>query len=166
MSTTTTDEIETALGACDAVGMAHTHDDRGKTTVYLADHASTTEPLEEILAEYDLRIWSVGFDSNVLTLVPASELAYPLGSDHEGRTATELEDWFRRVEDVVTTTTEVADTAPRLRHRVAFRYGAAGITAITDVLDGFALAIYAADLRHGTVSLVPAEAVTYRGEGE
>jgi len=81
-TTTDTEAIEAALDACEGVRSAHAdeHTHAGiAVDVYFHDEADSVASISDVLDAHDLRIWYVSFDTRLVTLVPASELSYPLG---------------------------------------------------------------------------------------
>ncbi len=84
MTQTHTDEIESALDACDGVRSAHGYDHNHAgfaVDVYFHDDVTSAAPISDVLSDHELRIWSVNFNTRSLTLIPAAELSYPLGGD-------------------------------------------------------------------------------------
>jgi len=76
-TTTDTEAIEAALDACEGVNTVHSlAADPLRIEVFAEDGVSMPAEIADVLAEYDLRIWTVNFEWRSLTLVRASELDY------------------------------------------------------------------------------------------
>lgn len=172
MSTTTdTEEIKAALEACDAVRTVARSDDYDQDIgtwqfqVWIEYGTETTEPLEEILAEYDLRIWNADFRSPEVTLARREGFGY--GNDIErSEHVTSIDDCVTQLSEVRRTETFIHPDRPRLRVRVEIEYGEQSPAALSRVFAQQGLAIYSVNFRRGTVTVVPAGELTYGGAGE
>jgi len=171
MTQTHTDDIERALDACDAVRTVTPSDawDDGISNwlfdVWVEYGTETTAALEELLAEHDLRIWNADFRGPQVTLARREGFSYGHDLDRRDRVSS-IDDCFTRLSEVRRTETFIHPESPRLRVRVEIEYGERSVAPITRVLDERDLAIYSVDFRRGTVTVVPAEKLTYGGGAE
>lgn len=168
---TQTDEIETALEACDAVEHVRRNDEYGpdggnwQYELTFTYGTETTEPVEELLAEYDLRIWSANFSTDTVILAPRDGFSYGNECEHATRVVG-IEDRFELIPEVRRVETLLHASAPRLRIRVEMEYAEKTIAPLSGVLSEHGLGVYAIDFRHGAATLVPVGQLTYGGDAE
>jgi len=170
MTQTHTDEIESALDACDEVRTITPNDSYGDdggnwlVEAWLEYGTETTEPLEDVLEKFDLRIWNADFEYSKVTLAPREGFSYGHGDPLRQRQ--NIDSAFSRKSEVRRTETLLYPEAPRLRVIVEMEYGEPTLAAVATLLARQDLAIYSVDFQRGKATVVPTDQLVYGGGGE
>ncbi len=170
MTQTHTDEIESALDACDAVRTTSPSDawdddiSNWVLQAFIEYGTETTEPLEDVFETYNLQIWNADFETPLITLARREGFSYGCDIDRSERVA-DIDDLLRRESEVRRTETFIHPEPPRFRVRLEIEYGERS-PGIPRVLQQYGLAIHSVNFRRGMVTVVPIEELTYGGVGE